>query len=222
MIVLWFSQPYGPMNVYGYYIGSNPSTSFNPVSTYPRIARNAFLSPFSVVIGDILIQSNVFVGPFVSVRADEGTPFYIGKNSNLQDGVILHGLRDQYVEVNKRKFSIYIGEEVTCAHDSLIHGPCKIENRVFIGFKSIVIHAIIGEGSFISSNVVITNGVKLKPKSFVPPGAYIDTQEKADALTRVPLTSEEFAKEVQRVNQEFPVTYSLYFGKNRCSCGLAF
>ncbi|GAA3325448.1 hypothetical protein GCM10020331_057390 [Ectobacillus funiculus] len=34
------------------------------------------------------ITDNVYVAPNVSIRADEGTPFYIGSNTNLQDGVI--------------------------------------------------------------------------------------------------------------------------------------
>ncbi len=55
----------------------------------------------------------------------------------------------------------------------------------------------------------------------MPTGANIDTQEKADALSNVPKDSKEFAIEVQRVNQEFPASYHLLFGKNRCSCGLA-
>jgi carbonic anhydrase len=63
--------------------------------------------------------------------------------------------------------------------------------------------------------------VELKPNSFVPPGANIDTQEKANNLATVPNTEEEFAKAVQQVNQEFPAAYSLYFGKTKCSCGLA-
>jgi carbonic anhydrase len=96
-----------------------------------------------------------------------------------------------------------------------------VDNDVFIGFKAIVYNAIIGEGSFISSGAVVTNGVQLKPNSFVPPGANIDTQNKANSLAAVPKTEEAFAKEVQRVNQEFPAAYSLYFGKNKCTCGLA-
>lgn len=211
----------GPYNIYSYYVGYNPPTSVNPYPKFPRIHNKAFLSPFTFVVGDVTIGSNTYVGPFVSIRADEGTPFYIGSNSNLQDGVILHGLKNRYIEKDTNKYSIYIGNKVSCAHGSLIHGPCRIDDGVFVGFKAIIYNAMIGEGSFIASGAVVTNGVTLKPNSFVPPGASIDTQEKADKLALAPQTEEEFAKEVQRVNQEFPAAYSLYFGKNKCSCGLA-
>ncbi|WP_219375596.1 carbonate dehydratase [Bacillus mycoides] len=204
------------------FISPNPITSFNPIQRYPKIDKTAFISPFSSVIGDVRIKDNVYVAPNVSVRADEGTPFYISSNTNLQDGVILHGLLNKFVSVDDKEYSIYIGKKVSVAHGALIHGPCYIGNKVFVGFKAIVYNAIIGEGTVISYNAVVTNGVRVAANRFVPPGANIDTQEKANALIRVPKDEEEFAREVQRVNQEFPASYNLLFGSHRCSCGMPY
>lgn len=204
------------------FISPNPITSFNPVQRFPVIDKTAFISQFSSVIGDVFIKDNVYVAPNVSIRADEGTPFFIGSNTNLQDGVILHGLLNQRITVGKKSYSIFIGNEVTIAHGALVHGPCYIGNNVFVGFKAIVYNAIVESGAFISYNAVVTNGVRIAPNRFVPSGTLIDTQEKADALSHVPKDSKEFAHEVQRVNQEFPAAYHLLFGKQRCSCGLAF
>jgi carbon dioxide concentrating mechanism protein CcmM len=203
------------------FISPNPVTSFNPVQHYPKIDKTAFISQFSSVIGDVTLRNNVYVAPNVSIRADEGTPFYIGTNTNLQDGVILHGLLNRRVSVGDESYSIYLGNEVTIAHKALVHGPCFIGDKTFVGFDAIVYNAIVGKGSFISNNAVITNGVRIAPNRFVPPGAHIDSQEKADALSKVPRDSKEFAYEVQRVNQEFPASYHLLFGENRCSCGFA-
>ncbi|TSI05087.1 carbonate dehydratase [Lysinibacillus sp. BW-2-10] len=210
-----------PVNQYSFFVGANPPTSFNPDPRYPTIQSTTFLSPFSFIVGDVTIGNQTFIGPFVSVRADEGTPFYIGNESNLQDGVILHGLRDRHFEVGGKKYSVYIGDKVSCAHGSLIHGPAVLEDNTFVGFNAIVYNAWVGEGAFISTGATVTNGVKIKANSFVPPNATIDTQAKADSLAPVPTTEADFAKAVQRVNAEFPPAYSLYFGKNRCSCGLA-
>ncbi|MFB5198403.1 carbonate dehydratase [Neobacillus sp. KR4-4] len=212
----------GAFNMYSYFVGANPTTSVNPTPIFPKINKTVFLSPFTYIVGDVTIRSNTFIAPFVSIRADEGTPFYIGSNCNLQDGVILHGLKNKQIEINHKKYSIYIGDEVSCAHGALIHGPCQIDQKVFIGFKSIVYHARIGEGSFIASGAIVTGGVTLKPGSFVPPGAHVDSQKKADSLSQVPKNEVEFAREVQRVNQEFPSAYSIVFGENRCTCGLSY
>nr|WP_264447499.1 hypothetical protein [Bacillus cereus] len=83
------------------FISPNPITSFNPIQRYPKIDKTAFISPFSSVIGDVRIKNNVYVAPNVSVRADEGTPFYISSNTNLQDGVILHGLLNKFVSIEE-------------------------------------------------------------------------------------------------------------------------
>lgn len=204
------------------FISPNPITSFNPVQHVPSIDKSSFISPFSSVIGDVAIRNNVYVAPNVTVRADEGTPFYIGSNTNLQDGVILHGLLNRRVSVGEKGYSIFIGNNVSLAHRALVHGPCYIGNNVFVGFNSIVYNAIVGNDCFIAYNAVVTNGVRVPRNRFVPPGAHIDTQEKADALPRVPKDSKEFAYEVQKVNQEFPASYHILFGKNRCSCGFAY
>lgn len=204
------------------FIGPNPITSFNPVKHYPTIDESALISPFSSVIGDVTLKENIYIAPNVSIRADEGTPFYIGPHTNLQDGVILHGLANKKVSLGEESYSIYIGEKVSIAHGALIHGPCYIGSNVFVGFKSIIYNAIVEQGVFVSYNAVVTNGITVPRDRFVPPGAHIDTQKKADALSLVPNDSNDFAKEVQRVNQEFPASYHLLFGNGRCSCGLAY
>jgi carbonic anhydrase len=214
--------PRGPFNLFARFISPNPVTTFNPVQRFPKINNSAFISQFSSVIGDVSINKNVYIAPSATIRADEGTPFFIGSNTNIQDGVILHGLANERILVGNKRFSIFIGNGVTIGHGALIHGPCFIGKGVFVGFKSIVFNASVGHGAFISTDAVVTDGVRIPPNRFVPPGAHIDTQAKANSLRIVPKDRKEFAREVQRVNREFPPAYSLLFGKNRCTCGIAF
>ena len=213
--------PRGAFNINAHFIAPNPRTTFNPISIRPRIDRTAYIGPFSSVIGNVTIRNNVFVAPNVSIRADEGTPFFIDSNVNLQDGVILHGLAHGRVTHNGREYSIYIGKRVSCAHGCIIHGPCKLGDDVFVGFHTIVLNAVIGEGCFLSHGAIVTGGIIVAPHRFVPTGAVIDTQGLADRLPTVTQAQMEFTEEVQHVNQEFPASYSLLFGETRCSCGLA-
>ena len=208
-------------NLNAHFIAPNPPTSFNPRSIWPRLHPTAYVGPFSSVIGDVRIGENVFIAPNVSIRADEGTPFYIDSNTNIQDGVILHGLEHGRVLFNGQGYSIYIGKEVSCTHGCIIHGPCKLGDRVFVGFHAIVLNAIVGEGSYISTNALVTGGIRIAQNRYVPAGAIIETQDQANALGSVPESQEEFAQEVQHVNQQFPRAYSFLFGKTKCSCGLA-
>ncbi|KAB3530680.1 carbonate dehydratase [Alkaliphilus pronyensis] len=218
---LQFQQSCSPINIYAAFIGPNPVTSFIPYAYFPSIDPSSLIGPFSTIIGAVKISSNVFIGPNTSIRADEGYPFYIGKNTNLQDGVILHGLKDERIRVKNDLYSIYIGDNVSCAHGCIVHGPCFIGDNSFIGFNSIVLNAIIEDNVYVSSDSTITNGVTVPANSFVPPGASIDTQEKANALNGVPADKEAFAKEVIRVNTEFPKSYSILLGCHTCSCGLS-
>jgi carbonic anhydrase/acetyltransferase-like protein (isoleucine patch superfamily) len=213
--------PGGPVNLFARLIAANPPTSFTPHVINPDIDPTAFVGPFATVIGDVRIGRNVFIGPTAVLRADEGTPFFIGNDSNVQDGVILHGLKHETVKVDGQRFSIYVGAGVTCAHGALVHGPVAVGDDCFIGFHAIVFDATLKQGVYVSTGAVVTGGVRVAAGRFVPPGALVDTQAKADALSRVPADREEFAREVQRVNQEFPASYSLHFGAVRCSCGIA-
>lgn len=74
-----------------------------------------------------------------------------------------------------------------------------------------------------NNNTKINNSKRLiAPNRFVPPGAHIDTQAKANKLRRVPRDSREFSREVRRVNREFPPSYNSLFGTHRCSCGISY
>jgi carbonic anhydrase/acetyltransferase-like protein (isoleucine patch superfamily) len=216
-----FSKSLETFNINAHFIAPNPSTPFNPKSVSPSIDSTAFIGPFSSIIGDVTIRKNVFIAPNVSIRADEGVPFYIDSDTNIQDGVILHGLEHGRVISGNREYSIYIGRHVSCTHGCIIHGPCKIGNYVFVGFHSIVLNAIIGDGCYISANTLVTGGIKIESNRFIPAGVIIDTQAKADKLSPVPKSQMEFAQEVQHVNNEFPNAYSLMFGSTKCNCGLA-
>jgi carbonic anhydrase/acetyltransferase-like protein (isoleucine patch superfamily) len=215
------SNPQGPYNCFVRFISANPATNFNPQSVQPQIDESAFIGPFSSVIGDVTILKNTFIAPNVSIRADEGTPFYIGEGSNLQDGVILHGLKLGRVQVQDRHYSIFIDRSVTVAHSALVHGPVFIGEGSFVGFQSLVFQAVVGKNVYISNYTVVTGKVVIPDNRFIPPGAVIDTQAKADQLGDRPKDAAEFTEAVLRVNRDFSSSYSLVFGANRCTCGLA-
>jgi carbon dioxide concentrating mechanism protein CcmM len=207
-------------NLNAHFIAPNPVTSFNPEPVCPAVHPSAYVGPFSAVLGNVTVDKNVFIAPLVSIRADEGTPFHISADTNLQDGVILHGLEHGRILVDGREYSIYIGRRVSCAHGSLIHGPCRLGDNVFVGFNAIVFNAIVDGGCYISAGALVTGGIRVPYGRFVPPYAIIDTQAKADALGPVPQSQVEFAREVIHVNTEFPAAYSIMFGPTRCSCGV--
>ncbi|MFT9057216.1 MAG: carbonate dehydratase [Ethanoligenens sp.] len=201
------------------FIGPNPATPHCPQSMLPHIHPSAYVGPFASVIGDVTVCANVFIAPHVSVRADEGTPFYIGAHTNLQDGVILHGLAGKQISHDGHNYSIYIGQHVSCGHGCVIHGPCMLGDRVFVGFGALVLNAVVEEGCTISHHAMVSGGIHVAAGRYVPAGALVDTQQKADALPNVSEGDTAFAANVQRVNNTFPAAFAEQFGETTYSSG---
>lgn len=191
-------------------ISTSPITSWNPQMKSPQIDPTSFVDISARVIGDVTIGSNVFIGPFASVRGDEGSPIYIGDGSNIQDGVIIHGLKDPRVVVGGKNYSVYVGKEVSMAHGCIIHGPVFIDDKSFIGFGAVISKATIGKNCVILHNAVVTNNVKISDGRLVPAGSVIDDQAKADALGPVPEDLKELPPDVVKVNKELANTYKRY------------
>jgi len=194
----------------------------------PKIDKKAYVDPSAEISGEVFINQDVMVAPHVSIRADEGTPFYIGKGTNIQDSVTLHGLFEKFIEVDGKNYSIYIGTHVSIAHNAIIHGPTHIAKKCFVGFRSTIHHSIIRRNCFIDFHAVIKNatigedcyvGINAVVKKVIVPknkyikdGEIVNTQEKADNLPEV--TAERHA-ELNLFNKEV-----VDFNKTLLSCKL--
>ncbi len=180
-------------------IMSNPVTPWNPKSIYPVIDPTAYIHPQTSCIGDVIIGANVMVSPMASIRGDEGMPVFIGKDSNVQDGVVIHGLETteeqgkpiekHLVAVNGKKYAVYVGENVTLAHQSMVHGPAYVGNDTFIGFQSLVFKATVGNNCVLEPKSAVI-GVTIPDNKYIPAGMIITSQTDADKL---PIITEDFA-----------------------------
>ena len=177
------------------------------VRTKPKIHPTAYVHPTASVIGWVELGREVNVAADTSVRADEGAPFYIGDRSNVQDGVVLHALKDKWVMVEGRRWAIWIGPDCSLAHQALVHGPSMIGAKTFIGFKAIVHDAIIGEGCFIGLGAVVV-GVEIPPRKRVPNGWIVDSPEKVKELPDVEHAHAHFNEDVVQVNRGLVVAYA--------------
>ena len=166
----------------------------------PRISNQAYVSSTASIVGDVTIAGKCIILPQVSIRADEGSPFFIAKGTNIQDRVVIHGLLDKFVKVAGKNYSVYIGSHCSIAHGALIHGPAWIDKKCFIGFNATVYYSTIGRNCYIDTGAIV-QGVRLKPKSYVPCGAVIDNQDKVDALALIADEHLKFNKEVVDFNK---------------------
>jgi carbon dioxide concentrating mechanism protein CcmM len=184
-----------------------PPTPWSRSLAEPKIHETAFVHPFSNIIGDVLIGANVIVAPGTSIRADEGTPFYIGQNTNIQDGVVIHGLEQGRVTGDDQKlYSVWIGENASITHMALIHGPAYVGENSFIGFRSTVFNAKVGAGCIVMMHALIQD-VEIPPGKYVPSGAIITSQQQADRLPDVQAQDQDFAHHVVGINQALRTGY---------------
>lgn len=175
-------------------IRANPVTPWNPNPTEPVIDPTAYIHPQASVIGDVTIGAGVMVSPMASVRSDEGTPIFVGDESNIQDGVVLHALEtideegepveNNLVEVEGEKYAVYVGERVSLAHQSQIHGPAYVGNDTFIGMQALVFKAKIGNNCVLEPTSAAI-GVTIPDGRYVPAGTVVTSQVEADELPEV-------------------------------------
>ncbi len=125
----------------------------------PQIDATAYIDEQASVIGDVTIGEDSSVWPMVVIRGDVHH-ITIGKNSNIQDGSILHVTADN--EYNPGGFPLIIGDGVTVGHGAILHA-CTIENFALIGMGATVLDgAIIGSKALIGAGAVVPPGKVLE------------------------------------------------------------
>lgn len=168
----------------------------NPSGHFPNVSEKAFIDPTAIICGNIIIEDNVFVGPYAVIRADEVDengniePIIIRCDSNIQDGVVIH---------SKAGATICIGARSSIAHRSIVHRPCSVGNDVFIGFNSVVFRTEIGDGCVIRHNCVI-EGLDLPEKFHVPPMTNIGPGFDLNSIEKVPPEYSSFSESVVSAN----------------------
>lgn len=171
-------------------IGKNVLTDFSSKVCDPVLDPTAYVHPLAAVIGNVILGKNVMVSPFASVRGDEGQPLFVGDNSNVQDGVVIHALETEMngqvieknlCEVERKKYAVYVGSRVSLAHQVQIHGPAVVLDETFVGMKSLVFKAFVGKNCVIEPGCILM-GVTIADGRYVPAGSVIKTQEQADKL----------------------------------------
>lgn len=139
----------------------------------PRVHPTAFIDDSAQVIGDVEIGEHSSVWMCVVIRGDVNR-IRIGRRSNVQDGTIVHVMKDTHPTT--------IGDDVTVGHAAVVHG-CTIEDRCLIGMGAILLNGVVvGGGSIIAAGTLLPEGTHVPPRSLVmgSPGTVRRTISDAD------------------------------------------
>ncbi len=175
----------------------------NPNGDLPQIAESAYVDKTAIICGKVIIEDNVFIGPYAVIRADEVDergelePIIIGAHSNIQDGVVIH---------SKAGGLVKIGRHTSIAHRSIVHGPCKVGDHVFIGFNSVLFNCTVGNRSVVRHNSVV-EGCRIPPNFHIPSTTTIHSDSDLSQIEQVPTDAADFSESVAKTNNELVKGY---------------
>ena len=121
----------------------------------PKIHESAFIAPTASIIGDVEIGegSNIWYG---AVLRGDVNPIRIGRNTNIQDGTVIHTTSNFQGTV--------VGDDVTVGHMAILHA-CTVEDKGFVGMQACVM-----DGAVVEEMGMLAAGALLTPNKRVPTG----------------------------------------------------
>jgi len=125
---------------------------------WPKLGERVFIAEGAMIVGDVEIGDHSSVW-FNSVVRGDVDIIRIGTHTNIQDGSILHVMKDQY--------PLILHDYVTIGHGVMLHG-CEIESHCLIGMRATILNnARVGAHSIVGAGALITEGTVIPPRSLV-------------------------------------------------------
>jgi carbonic anhydrase/acetyltransferase-like protein (isoleucine patch superfamily) len=117
----------------------------------PTIGTESYVSETALVIGDVRIGNNCYIGHGAILRGDYGT-IEIGDGTAIEEGVVVHAGPDR---------TCFIGNKVTVGHAAILH-PKSIGDMSVIGMGAILsIRSEIGESAVVAEGAVVKADQKI-------------------------------------------------------------
>ena len=120
------------------------------VDTHP----DSWTAPTATLIGRVRLEEGASVW-FNAVLRGDNELILIGKDSNVQDGAVMH---------TDMGYPLTLGTGVTIGHNAMLHG-CTVGDYSLIGINAVILngakigkHCIIGANSLIGEGKVIPDG----------------------------------------------------------------
>jgi phenylacetic acid degradation protein len=123
----------------------------------PVIDPSAFVHPTAVLIGDVIVGPDCYVGPCASLRGDFGR-IVLKAGANVQDTCVIHGFpkQDTVVEENG-----HIG------HGAVLHS-CVVRRDALVGMNAVVMdEAEVGAQAIVAACALVPAGMQVPARSLV-------------------------------------------------------
>jgi carbonic anhydrase/acetyltransferase-like protein (isoleucine patch superfamily) len=123
----------------------------------PQVAKDAFIAPSAILIGDVTVRSGASVW-FGTVLRGDMDRIEIGERSNVQDNSTIHTDENE---------PTIIGADVTIGHMALVHSSV-VEANVLIGQAAVLVgRNRVGTGTIVGAGAVLPEGFEAPARSLV-------------------------------------------------------
>jgi carbonic anhydrase/acetyltransferase-like protein (isoleucine patch superfamily) len=141
----------------------------------PSIGRDTYVSETAIVIGDVRIGDNCYIGHGAVLRGDYGS-IEIGSGTAVEEGVIVHAPPQKVCR---------IGEKVTIGHGAIIHAG-------LVGHRSVIgMGAVLSINSEVGENTIVAEGAVVKMRQILP-GSIVAGGNPARMLRKIRREDEEY------------------------------
>lgn len=119
---------------------------------HPVFGKETYISETAIVVGDVTIGDNCYIGHGAILRGDYGS-IEIGSGTAVEEGVVIHAPPQKICR---------IGERVTIGHGAIIHAAA-------IGDKAVVgMGAVLSIYSEVGANTIVAEGGVVKMRQTIP------------------------------------------------------
>jgi carbonic anhydrase/acetyltransferase-like protein (isoleucine patch superfamily) len=113
----------------------------------PRVGRGSFVAESALVIGDVQIGRDAYIGHGVILRGDYGT-IVVGEGTAIEEGAIVHARPDDRT---------VFGRFVTLGHGAMVHNA-QIKDYAVIGMRATISdYSVVGEWTIIGEMGLVKN-----------------------------------------------------------------
>jgi phenylacetic acid degradation protein len=121
----------------------------------PTIHPTSVLAPGAIVIGQVTIEAECFIGPNAVLRGDI-EPIVVRRGSNVQDNCTVH---------TERGSPVSIGPDASIGHGAVVHGA-TIGERALVGMNAVVLNgAVVGERAVVGALTLVPNNFQVPPRT---------------------------------------------------------
>jgi phenylacetic acid degradation protein len=121
----------------------------------PVIHPSAVLAPGAVVIGQVTIEADCYIGPNAVLRGDIDA-IVVRRGSNVQDNCTVH---------TENGSPVSIGPDASIGHGAVVHGA-TIGERALVGMNAVVLNgAKVGERAIVGALTLVPDGFEVPPRT---------------------------------------------------------